>query len=70
MWVRLLKSYVKENGKRLPVGKVVQFLNPKAEGLIRSGHAIEYTGPMPPKKMKTDFFKPKNNETKWQQLEQ
>lgn len=59
MQVRLLKSWTMNTGKKLPKGQVVNRMRKEAEQLIKSGIAEEYKEGMPPKKIKTDFFKPK-----------
>lgn len=46
-------------GKKLPKAQVVNRMRKEAEQLIKSGIAEEYKEGMPPKKIKTDFFKPK-----------
>lgn len=57
--VRFLKGWVNANGKKLEVGRVTRRRKKEAQELIRLGIAEKYTGPFPPKKMKTKFFKPK-----------
>lgn len=57
--VRLLKSYVTPSGKRLPMGKIFRRRRNEAEEMILNGVAEVYSGPFPPKKMKTNFFKTK-----------
>lgn len=59
MMVRLLKSYVLNNGKKLPLGQVFRRRRIEAEEMIKNGVAEPYKGPLPPKKMKTNLFKPK-----------
>lgn len=60
MRIRLLKSYDAGFAK-WPIGQLVIATNSLAKKLISKGAAIEYTGEYPPKKkkIKTDFFKPK-----------
>lgn len=60
MRVRLLKSYTLNNGKKLCIGYVVPRRRIEATMMIENKIAEEYNGPIPPKKIKTDFFKPKN----------
>ena len=57
--VRFLKSYVTNAGKKLPMGQVCRRDRREAKILIEQGIAEVYSGPFPPKKMKTNFFKPK-----------
>lgn len=57
-WIRLLKSHI-VNGKKLPIGQTFKVDNEYASKILKTGRAELYTGPLPPKKMKTDFFKPK-----------
>lgn len=59
MIVRLHKGYKTETGKYLPIGKVTRRRRKEAEQMIKEKIAEEYRGPFPPKKMKTNFFKPK-----------
>lgn len=68
MWIRLLKSYTMNTGKKLNVGKVLNVRRAEGEKLIKDRTAESYDGVFPPKKVKTDFFKPKIQ--KWQQQEQ
>lgn len=58
-WVRLKKSHVINTGKKLPIGKTMKFDLDYSRKLIDNGDAELYEGPLPPRKMKTDFFKPK-----------
>lgn len=60
MRVRLLKSFETPHAK-YAIGTVINYSKGPAEKLITEGIMIKYVGPYPPKKMKTDFFKPKNN---------
>lgn len=56
MKIRLLKKW-----REWPVGRVIDVYDPKAKEMIRDNIAEKYDGEYPPqKKMKTDFFKPKN----------
>lgn len=57
--VRFLKGYVSGNGKKLFVGQVCRRSRREAKKLIENKIAEVYNGPFPPKKMKTNFFKPK-----------
>lgn len=59
MIVRLLKGYTLETGKRMPIGKIFRRRRKEAEEMIEKNIAEPYGGPFPPKKMKTNFFKPK-----------
>jgi hypothetical protein len=59
MWIRLKQSYTTKAGKKLPVGRVFNVISSIAKPLINEGIAEPYNGVMPPKKMKTEFFKPK-----------
>jgi len=59
MWIRLLKSHTIFNGKKLPMGRVLRVTKEYGEPLIESKTAEVYSGSLPPKKIKTDFFKPK-----------
>lgn len=56
-WIRLLKSHM-VNGKRLPIGQVFKVDNDYMTRILNTGDAELYIGPLPPRKMKTDFFKP------------
>lgn len=55
MWVRLLRA-----DKKLKVGQVLRVTPELSRQMIEAKKAIEYTGSFPIKKMKTDFFKPKD----------
>jgi endonuclease YncB( thermonuclease family) len=57
-WVRLKKSYILNNKKR-PVGRCLRVTSDKAKEMVNEGIADLYDGPIPPKKIKTEFFKPK-----------
>lgn len=57
--VRFLKSWTTDDGKKLPIGKVTRRGRKEAKELIEKNIAELYHGPFPPKKMKTNFFKPK-----------
>lgn len=57
MWVRLLKA---DKERNLPIGHTVRVLGFVGRQMIENKIAIEYTGGFPVKKMKTDFFKPKD----------
>lgn len=59
MFIRLRKGYTIETGKRLVIGQVTRRKRKEAEHMIKENIAEEYRGPFPPKKIKTDFFKPK-----------
>jgi hypothetical protein len=59
MIIRLLKGYTLNTGKRMPIGKVFRRERKEAQMMIENNIAVEYSGPFPPKKIKTDFFKPK-----------
>ena len=61
--IRLLKSHVNCAGRKIPMGTVYRKRDKEAKELIELNIAEEYKGPYPPKKMKTNFFKPKT----WQQ---
>lgn len=63
MMIRLLKSHINANGRRIPMGTVYRKADKEAKELIKQNIAEEYKGVFPPKKMKTNFFKPKT----WQQ---
>lgn len=58
MWIRLKKSY-QSGSKKHPIGKVLQVTPELSRHLIKSGVAHEHTEGLPPKKVKTEFFKPK-----------
>jgi hypothetical protein len=61
MIVRLLKSYTVVRSTRVvkfPIGKVMPRGRKEAERMIKENIAVEYSGPFPPRKMKTNFFKP------------
>lgn len=60
MIVQLLKAYTLNTGKKLPRGKVFNRMRKEAEMMIENKIAVKYEGTFPPKKQKTDFFKPKN----------
>lgn len=55
MIIRLLKSYVLNTGKRMPVGKVFRRERKEAHKMIEDKIAEEYKGPFPPKKMKINL---------------
>lgn len=57
--VRFLRTHVKENGKKFFMGQVCRRSRNEAKQLIENKIAEVYNGPFPPKKMKTNFFKPK-----------
>lgn len=57
MIVRFLKSYEMNTGKTLVRGQVTR--RKEWKYLLENNIAEEYKGPFPPKKMKTDLFKPK-----------
>lgn len=57
--VRFLKSYITGAGNKLVVGQVCRRSRREAKELIQNGIAEVYSGPIPPKKMKTNLFKPK-----------
>ena len=59
MIVRLLKAYVLNTGKKIPAGQVFPRERKEAERMIKDKIAEPYTGKFPPKKMKTELFKPK-----------
>lgn len=59
MNVRLLKSYTLNTGKKLAVGQVVNRMRKEAETMVKDGIAEVYSGQLPPKKKKTNLFKPK-----------
>lgn len=59
MRVRLLKSYTLNTGKKLAIGQVVPRRRIEAEQMINDGIAVSYEGSFPPKKMKSELFKPK-----------
>jgi hypothetical protein len=59
-----------KTGKKLPVGRVFNVISSIGKNLIGEDIAVPYGGEFPPKKMKTEFFKPKKNKRKWQQQEQ
>lgn len=59
MRVRVLKGFSNRFGK-YPIGRILILTNSYAGRLMQDGIVEKYTGPYPPKKkMKTDFFKPK-----------
>ena len=56
----LLKSWLTKRGKRYAVGSIVQVTDSLGDGMVKTKQAKEYEGEYPPKKkVKTDFFKPK-----------
>jgi len=55
--IRLLKSYTLNTGKKMPIGKIFRRERKEAKQMIENKIAEVYTGPFPPKKMKTNFFK-------------
>jgi hypothetical protein len=60
MKIRLLSKW-----EKYAIGTVLEVFDSKAKELICEGAAERYTGEYPPKKkMKTDFFKPKNRKAK------
>jgi len=61
MRVRLLKRKETQHAV-YAIGTIINYSKGPAEKLIEAGIAQKYTGEYPPrKKMKTDFFKPKEN---------
>ena len=58
MRVRLLKSW-SNSMMKWPIGQVLNVSDGFGRRLIEKGIGIEYSGKMPPKKMKTNLFKPK-----------
>lgn len=62
-WIRLIKSHTLFTGKKLPVGKLIKVDKSYAKERIDEGVAVLYIGPLPPHKMKTEFFKPKIEES-------
>jgi hypothetical protein len=61
MRIRLLRSLQTPHTKYF-VGNIINYSKGLAMKLIEKGRAEKYKGEYPPKKkMKTDFFKPKNN---------
>ncbi len=59
MWIRLLKSHIIHNGKKLPIGQNLQVTTEYGKPLIESGIAEEYNGNRKIK-MKTKLFKNTN----------
>ena len=57
--IRLLRSYTLDTGKKMPMGYVFPRGWKEAKQMIENNIAELYTGPFPPKKMKTNFFKSK-----------
>lgn len=56
MKVRLIRRW-----RNWPIGRVIEIFDTKAKQMIRDNIAESYNGEYPPqKKMRTDFFKPKN----------
>ena len=61
MRVRLLRRHETPHAI-YAIGTILNYSKGPAEKLILEGKAEKYSGEYPPKrKMKTDFFKPKNN---------
>jgi len=57
MKVRLLRKW-----RTWPIGTVLEVFDTTAKQIIQEGFAERYEGEYPPqKKVKTEFFKPKNN---------
>lgn len=69
MIIQLKKAYKLKSGRIMPRGKVFNRMRKEAQEMIQKEIAEEYVGPYPPKKMKSEIFKPKNKE-QWQQQEQ
>jgi hypothetical protein len=62
-WVKLLKSFTTNAGKKLPVGRITNVSRADYKKLMADKAAEDHDGSRPPtKKTKTDFFKPKNIE--------
>lgn len=61
MWVRLIKAHEIHTGERLPIGHLLNCTCGYGKDLIENKAAEAYNGPRPPRKIKTDFFKPKLN---------
>lgn len=63
MWVRLLKGYTNKRKKRFHIGKILNVSRETYKDLTSRNIAEDYIGEIPPKKkIKTQFFKPKE---KW-----
>jgi hypothetical protein len=62
MRLRLLKSWTNAQGRKYPIGQILQLSSTLEKSLLANGTAEEYKGVYPPSgkwKMKTNFFKPK-----------
>jgi hypothetical protein len=44
---------------KIPIGSVIRVSQPYGERLIKSKKGMEYSGKMPPPKMRSNLFKPK-----------
>jgi hypothetical protein len=60
MRVRLRRSWTNEQGRKYPIGTVLNVFNSFGKQMIQDGIAYPYDGDYPRvKKEKTEFFKPK-----------
>lgn len=59
MRVRLRRSWTNEQGRKYPIGTVLQVFPTLGKELVNNGTAVDYNGEYPPRKEKTNFFKPK-----------
>lgn len=58
MYIRFRKACVFNKKKRV-LGSVTNVIERVGKELIEAGLAEQYFGEVPPKKLKTNFFKPK-----------
>lgn len=59
-WVKLLKSWHTNAGKKLTVGRITNVSRDDYKKLMADKAAEDYSDSLPPrKKTKTNFFKPK-----------
>lgn len=59
--IELKRRWINDFGKEYPIGTVLPMSGSLADRLISSGVAKKYSGKYPPKKkVKTEFFKPKD----------
>jgi hypothetical protein len=65
MIVVLTKSWTNKFGRKYPVGQRISCDKELSEYLIENRYAKDYDGKYRQDKVKSDFFKPKN-EIKWQ----
>jgi hypothetical protein len=59
MRVRLLRSWINTQGKKYPIGQYLDVDRTLGKKLLAERYAVEDNAQYPPKKVKSDLFKPK-----------